>query len=366
MSQSRIFYIIVGILFYGCGEPTPEGGYRSNGEECEWGFQCSGELCIAEQVGGDFSGWPGGVCTKACTGNDCPGNQICTDLGDGGYCLPDCSRSSTECREGYLCHPQLNVCLPHCIATGCPSGLSCAESGICEADHKVLVPPGAPCEAHNDCMTGYCIAPTLDGKPTGWTDGICSMPCSTDGCDGPFQCVVLDATPVCLPSCTESAQCRDGYLCNPEIGACLPDCRSGWTCGTGYQCGQDGLCTFITADLGAGGEACLADWQCQTGWCLEESDDQGPTGWVGGLCTIPCGPLGQCPPATQCAALSGSAWCLTSCTPGPGSLGSCRPGYVCDPFLSVCLPNCHNDGWDCGVQYQCNMQGICAPGGRRR
>ncbi len=79
---------------------------RELGEPCAEHQDCRG-LCM------NF--WPGGYCTAPCRlpAGDCPGGGRCVDLGAMTTCLAPCQADS-DCRggEGYLCHPQLQVCAP--------------------------------------------------------------------------------------------------------------------------------------------------------------------------------------------------------------------------------------------------------------
>ncbi|NOZ02284.1 MAG: hypothetical protein GXP54_10405, partial [Deltaproteobacteria bacterium] len=109
---------------------------------------------------------------------------------------------------------------------------------------NVALPAGSACVAGSDCVSGICF-PENDGiKSTGWTDGMCVEPCVQGKCPEGLACSVLGGSPWCLPTCGETAPCRDGYVCNTGVDACLPDCRLGWDCGEGFACSDTGICEF--------------------------------------------------------------------------------------------------------------------------
>jgi len=170
----------------------------------------------------------------------------------------------------------------------------------------------------------------------------------------------------CLPECTPESvsTCRENYLCHSLLKVCYPDCRAGMGCAEGFLCGDNGECTFDWPVLNAIGDPCQTTSDCVTNWCLPATDDDGETGWTGGTCTVPCGPAPPgCPPGTGCMIMEGEAYCLLHCV-GPPTGDQCREGYVCDPDVHLCLPDC-NDGFPCGEQLECKPNGVCMPPGRR-
>ncbi len=243
--DSWVALISILALVGACEDPTR--GSRATGAPCAWGQQCVGEVCLGATLGGEATGWTGGMCTERCSDGLCPAGQVCADLGDGLYCLPGCV-GAADCRLGYVCDDVLRSCVPHCDLAGCPTDLTCEEDGTCRYDWPELTPVGGPCGQDADCM---------------------------------------DA------------------------------------------------------------------------WCLEGQDSDGPTGWNGGSCTVPCGPAGLCPPESGCMVIEGAGWCLSRCQ-GPGGV-ACRDGYICDPFMHTCVPSCANEGWDCGESYECREDGVCGP-----
>jgi hypothetical protein len=348
--------LLSALLSISCGSDSTDS--QPTGASCTFGMQCEGEVCITEFAGSLFTGWPDGMCTDTCAHGTCSEDSVCSDLGDGLYCLPACT-SIDDCRSGYVCHQHYKACYPHCKQIGCQEGWLCSQDGQCHFNYS-LSPSGFSCSSDSDCTTGACLPALIDGEFTGWHGGMCFAYCTSTGCDEDSTCVILDEIPYCLPTCTSQSTCREGYICSTSHGACLPDCSLGWDCGPGFLCLADGSCAVDWPELQEVGEPCKLDAECITGWCLEAESDSQSTGWESGTCTIPCGPGGQCPTGSKCMVLDEEGWCLPNCF-GPPDSPDCRDQYICDPFTHVCLPNCHNDGWDCTNQYNCNPQGVCAP-----
>ncbi len=338
-----------------CGDGWSEN--RQDGLECRWGAQCDGQVCLTSTLAGVPTGWEGGMCTRLCSTGVCPQDESCTNLGDGLYCLPKCENGQ-ECRSGYVCDNRLEVCLPSCVVAGCPQGYACDEAGLCQFDWSGLGDVGQECDGDAECRSGFCIPSMEGGVFTGWTGGMCTDVCGGKECPQGASCVILSGEPWCLPSCGPELGCREGYVCRDDWQACLPDCTLGWLCGEGFLCMADGKCEVILPELAPVGSGCGVDSDCADGWCLEEVDPQmGPTGWVGGSCSMPCGAGIGCSAGTACVVLEAAGWCLPPC----GAMGQpeCREGYVCDPYLHACLPNCANEGWSCGMQYTCRSDGVC-------
>lgn len=366
MEESRLHWAVLlalGLLCVQCGTESGE-AKRITGDPCSWGSQCEGAVCLNESQGGEPTGWAAGMCTSLCKEGQCASGQTCTDLTDAPYCLQDCTaEQSDHCREGYLCHSKLNVCFPDCRQVDfCPDDFVCTASGECEYEWPATSEAvlGAPCTDDQGCGTDWCIAAEDANGPTGWTDGMCTQPCPDAVCPDGFGCLLLDEKAWCLPAC-EGVGCREGYVCQPDTNLCLPDCNQGWECGQGYVCAPDGICKYQWPQLAPIGAPCSEHANCVSGWCLfDQKPDGQPSGWVGGTCSLPCG--AGCPPPTKCAVLATEGLCLQPCFGPPDSL-DCRPEYVCDPDYKVCLPNCHNDGWECGPNFVCTMMGICKPPG---
>lgn len=356
------------VLLWGC--PDPVGSDWPDpvavGAACAGDWECESGICFAAEMDGVPTGWIDGSCSAPCLYGACEEATACVALDGEAWCLSSCA-GQDDCREGYVCNGDLSVCLPDCNrGWDCGDTLECETDGSCRLPTAELANPDDPCDQPSDCAVGTCFPPLKEGAPTGWSGGMCVEPCGANGaCFEGFGCTLLDGQPWCLPACAGVADCRTGYVCNPESRVCLPDCNLGWDCGEALTCMPDGLCRMDWPPLKPIGSPCVQDAECDSGWCLEEKDDSGtPTGWIEGMCTVPCGGPG-CPPMTLCAVLEGKGWCLHGCMAGPGPgpgeprMGNCRPDYVCDPDFHVCLPSCLNEGWDCGPQYECRPDGVC-------
>ncbi|NOZ02807.1 MAG: hypothetical protein GXP54_13100 [Deltaproteobacteria bacterium] len=255
-----------------------------------------------------------------------------------------------------------------CLPSGLPSGLGLRRGirllgRICEFDWPTLVPAGGPCNASFDCSTGWCIPPYSDGQFTGWTDGVCTLPCSGGNCPDGLRCVVLQAQSYCLPECLSTSQCRLGYVCYQSLVACLPDCNLGWPCETPYVCDQSGLCqsepaqdpcsdvlnpTCLpspcqteTAASGtcsslAGGCECVANTpvdnpcsyavnpQCTPGTCQLPNGQDGSCGWQFGQCAC----VAPEPPDSPCSSLSNPQCDPSPCQLPNGSTGKCGMQFI--------------------------------------
>jgi hypothetical protein len=236
------------------------------GDPCEGKMNCASRSCLTESYRGGQTGWTDGYCTAACNSNaDCPAGT-CQVLGGQGYCLAACEGDS-DCRDGYRCNPVWGACLPHCANAGwsCGAELVCDESGLCvDADAASGgggsgaggsgaggsgaggsgAGIGAPCKVPADCASGYAIPETdPTGRPTFWTGGYCSQPCSsTLPCPGGSTCETLLDGSFCLATCASDADCRADYVCDTDWLTCVPDCRLGWPCGPSMTCKMDGVC----------------------------------------------------------------------------------------------------------------------------
>ena len=187
------------------------------------------------------------MCTELC--GQCDDGFYCTTSGENNYCLPDCRRNS-DCRDGYVCEPTLRICFPDCREGFDCGSFECDEySGVCfdenpneptvDIPSKESYPLGSPCRVANDCDSEYCIPQLETDSGIAWKEGMCSALCGTCG-DG-FYCTTFGEFNVCVPTCEENEDCRDGYACNPALRICVPDCRIGFECDP-YVCGNNGAC----------------------------------------------------------------------------------------------------------------------------
>ena len=225
------------ILFLAAMLLSCSNGNRAIGSACKEKQDCSSGLCIQAERWGESTGWKNGYCTKTCSGS-CSGRAVCVPLADDSYCLAECS-SGSDCRSGYICNSSVNACLPDCRkGWDCGDGYQCASDGTCTKSTGQDL--GGPCQLSSECKSEYCIPELKTGQGYAWKDGMCSQTCGN--CPTGFSCIALGSDNLCLPDCSGSSNCRDGYLCNPQANVCLPDCRLGWDCGQTLSCNSDGFC----------------------------------------------------------------------------------------------------------------------------
>lgn len=108
-------------------------GDKALGAPCGLNQDCASGLCIqAVDSKGEATGWPGGACTRTCPREGCGQGQACVQIAMQGLCLASCGPDAGPCRQGYVCAPPQDVCLPNCHAgLPCPPGASCQSSGLC-------------------------------------------------------------------------------------------------------------------------------------------------------------------------------------------------------------------------------------------
>jgi hypothetical protein len=102
---------LLGALALGCSGSTPDLGSATCTPSC-----ASGLTCV------DNADFPGGICTKSCSGGSCPSGSSCLQLSTGQYCAPSCGSGDT-----------------------CPTGLVCGNAGT--AGKLCLSPAAAPATA---------------------------------------------------------------------------------------------------------------------------------------------------------------------------------------------------------------------------
>jgi hypothetical protein len=131
-------------------------------------------------------------------------------------------------------------------------------------DAGVVSPVGDACTGDLRCRppnSGFCIAETVFGQPTGWPGGYCSATCNGTACPGGSTCVDVEDGPatnlVCLETCPAPRQgqstCRFGYVCEVNFqsaggpGICIPRCNTiGFNCFSNTTCdAASGYCRVV-------------------------------------------------------------------------------------------------------------------------
>jgi len=274
------------------------------GAACEDGDSCESGDCFPEELDdGSLTGFQDGYCTFGCdeaTSTPCPGGATCV----GGLCLDDCGAGDT-CRDGYVC-------------TG----------GTCQRDIS-SVPLGAACDDAETCGFGACLTeedPDWGVVVTGFPGGYCTFvdtcEVGTTGSCGPNGTCVETAVggTLCAKSCTEPANCREGYDCID--GACLRPPSTLANVNLGAACTTDTDCDSVAGANGhcakEGGEAYFTGGYCMSFGCTPADAEAGTpdTCAVGG---------GRCFILSEYAV---GAFCIKSCT----ASAECREddGYTCD------------------------------------
>ena len=226
-------------------EPEPEpgviGGACAEDVDCGEGVN---DVCMPElDDSGEETGFVGGYClTFECSDvSPCPDGSECFQVTADGLtaCLDLCD-ANDPCRDGYICDPvdeSLSVCFP--------------PADEPNPDEPGDGTPGAACAEDVDCVGGtgldICL-PAVDdeGADTGWSGGYCSALCDAfTPCPDGSECFIVDdaGNALCFATCANNAECRGGYVCDPDLEICLPACQADADCGDGFLCNVGtGLC----------------------------------------------------------------------------------------------------------------------------
>jgi hypothetical protein len=306
------------------------GGSCANDVDCESALGAGDGVCMKPGFGDVV--WPaGGFClgkVDACTIDaDCGPNNLCATVNDpvnGAYkaCLPACQTGGCVCGAGTACANWVagialaggrTACLPGNGGASdgdpCASFGDCAEHSTCAADP--LEHPGGQCRRFG-CTPGNDATCNPNG------DGHCI--------DEGLVTAGVALADVCVDACAVSGDCREaeGYRCFDAGGSVGKFCRhpqAGDACASDTDCGDAAL------------------WDCKTG-----------AAYPGGSCApaTPC----PTPGSTQgCSSESSICYdgplvaatdnvCVDRCVGGPGVMGGCRLGYLCNdvnPGSSVSL-----------------------------
>ncbi len=220
------------------------------GAPCARAGECASGLC------------DDGACTARCDvldGDSCPGGFYCDGRGScgDGRCIagrPGSRRIGNECTSDAQCATLLcadpgDGTAPRC-ATPCPAGggRGCADDMVCHATTdgcgaclRAADASGAfgtGCSADADCASRRCWSPG--------PEGVCTAPCGAEGrcapgftCDGEL-CVPEDTAGGVGDACTTKTDCATGMCGHAADGAsfCTRSCSEDADCGDGYSCTQ--------------------------------------------------------------------------------------------------------------------------------
>ncbi len=290
---------------------------------------------VADAGHGPDNGQPTGVVGDPCRlDRECQAGLSCLGW-NRGYCtLLDCDPDAQPCPAGSVCLPLVsnaNACFRSCeddpqVCRG-SDGYACkwfdgaggaGPVAICHGTDDDALPAGSPCVEHSQCAGPMACLSSIPG-------GYCAeLHCSIERpCADNAACVLFDGRATCLARCAADAEC------NPAGGdalACQP------------QRGLDGatvsVCLTRRLQLGIG-EACLSDYDCQSGQCEVYGT---------GRCSTtqqPCFTREDCD-AEACEPASTIGACTAPCSSGV----ACTLGGKCvsnDGVSGHCMPNC---AWD--------------------
>jgi hypothetical protein len=380
---------------------------------CQSGFCADGYCCASAcDKPCDVCSTTPGQCTLAAAG--AAGQPSCTPYrctGASADCATSCA-TDADCVAGSFCNAGQCAALlaggapctaaSQCASTYCVDGVCCSTSctGTCQACSNALKsagPDGTCGDAKVDTDPHYdCAAddPTTCGQsgecdgggqcklyPLGATCAPASCAASvlsTHSCDGFGGCVSTvtadcglyacnAGTASCPTSCTTSADCAAGAMC--ENGACIAKLPQGSDCTSSDQCLSghcaDGLCCS---------DAC-------TGQC-EACDVTGARGQCVPVSGAPHGDRTACDSGTDvcsgrrcdgvdrtaCSAFASAATeCrVASCVDGVAVLsancdgkGACpaEQSKVCEPYacdVDNCKSACETDS-DCAPKFRCDV-----------
>ncbi|MBM4320790.1 MAG: hypothetical protein FJ125_12770, partial [Deltaproteobacteria bacterium] len=149
------------------GHCTPLG----EDEECNGGIECAdGEICIDGACTGDDPRFD-------CGDDGCPPGQRCGVFGCENPLL--CERDA-DCLQGFVCHPEQNVCVACIFDEQCPGRQSCyagtcIDARRCEDDEDCVGARTCNLQTHR-CQPGPCAADRFEPN-----DGMAGAPLAGEG-----------------------------------------------------------------------------------------------------------------------------------------------------------------------------------------
>ena len=228
--------------------------------ETDIGLACMSDADCGVFCAAPSDGFRDGYCTSICSPDQpCPDGSSCVRVNrHQSLCLNQCNPAAEEreCRAGYGCAASPRLEHPVCIP-GCTDDTDCDQGRVCnpEGGGSCYNPDatwGDACGDFDDCPDGgFCYAEEFRG----WPGGMCMVfgcdPASADGggCPGGTVCIESGRPGFgsCLPSCTDSSDCRSAYDCtapeaHPDRRHCAPACTSSGQCSPGRTCTDAGTC----------------------------------------------------------------------------------------------------------------------------
>jgi hypothetical protein len=213
-----------------CNKASGECGASRVANSCKVDLDCGPFPAFCDKTR------PEGYCSLPCGGArnvSCPDGANCTSSG---ACVQACG-APADCRSGLLCAPGaggVKSCLPACVSNDdCGPGLRCDRgSGSCVAGGPAAGALGGNCRGNGDCAAvGAGAVCFSDGD--GFPQGYCSISCASGTCPGTGTCVEFsNGARGCLSPCAAAADCRGGYACLAldHGGVCIPRCSNDADC----------------------------------------------------------------------------------------------------------------------------------------
>ncbi|MFL5348112.1 MAG: hypothetical protein ACJ8AT_25245 [Hyalangium sp.] len=272
-----------------------------NGHSCDGANQCQSNFCV-----------DGVCCNSACAG----ACDACNLSNSSGTCtpLPLGTPGMPTCPNHFVCNGTGTSCPPVCTSDlMCESGYYCLN-GACRTKN----PNGQPCDATNQCQSGFCV------------DGVCCNSACGNACDA---CNLGVSVGTCsnVPAGTPEEVCG-AYLCSGLSPSCPPACT------TNQQCRAPALCINDKCqEPQPPGQPCTEASQCQSGFCAD-----------GVCCNTRCD--GSC----ESCGVSGSLGTCKALAQGTPGEPVCAP-YVCDGSGGACPTHCTADN-------QCAAGAFCEHG----
>jgi hypothetical protein len=317
---------------------------------CASGYWCGAGTCHPK-------GGPGAACsaTNQCTSGFCADGVCCNTACNGGCDACNLAGSSGTCTvvaagspgAGPNCAPYVCDGTNAACPASCTTNASCASGAYCQAGVCIgRLGDGQACAIGTDCLSGFC------------TDGVCCNAACSGPCDVCSAALGATSSGTCTDVAGPGNPSCGAYQCTGASAACPTSCVDDTSCSGGNFC-SGGRCVPKLA----GGGACTAASQCQSGFCADSvccntacagSCDRCDLGGSVGTCTVtPVGQLG----APSCA-----PFLCDGVNPACPSLcaqdANCAPGAYCNG--GTCTFKAVN-GTPCGVAGECRT-GFCVDG----
>jgi hypothetical protein len=281
-------------------------------------------------------------CGRSCS--PCPAPANASALCGGGQCTFVCNAGFRRCNGSCVAASTLTAELcTDGLDNDCNGAIDCSDTSCLANPACANVAIGQGCASSSQCASGVCRTEAT----TGWPGGACVAGVNTCvradagvslGCPTGAVCATDQAGTFCRQACSGagSSPCRPGYACHDDddrlstAAYCVPLCTSDEQCSNssvGVGCNQwSKRCEARDKGLAKYGAACNANSQCETGLCLNASNNGG---YCYGVCNstasaaTACADDGVCESYLTSALVDQTARCLDGCTTTSSS-SECR------------------------------------------